>query len=183
MSIENKFKPLIQTLQQRNISVGISPRHIEAHSPDYCPPVDFSPSSPTPNSPVSSYRIISTEDSLIDEIDEYSNAIFNTFFKPKLFDKTGKISPTSIRENDINSWEFIIPPPQRIPSQMQATESSDSKDYRNSAVSYALAGAILVIIDYETFFPIFTKKILFLSFKSPSLIKRHFVLNCASAIL
>ena len=95
MSIENKFKPLFQTLQQRNISVGISPRHIEAHSPDYCPPslppVDFSPSSPTPNSPVSSYRIISTEDSLIDEIDEYSDAIFNTFFKPKLFDKTGKI--------------------------------------------------------------------------------------------
>ena len=131
-NIENKLKLLIQILLQISRSIkcfrgkGVSSQRIivriatKTFETDYCTfhriplylphlclllisaRLDHQQWQPQPRL----YRIISTEASLIDEI---LHAIFNTF--SKLFDKTGKISLTSIRENDVNSWKFIIPPP------------------------------------------------------------------------
>ena len=73
--------------------------------------------------------------------------------KPKIVGKDGKVSSSVTKKNGGTSWEFPFPFPENIPSSMLVYENREPRDFRFSAVSYALMNATLIVVDYETFFP------------------------------
>ena len=92
-------------------------------------------------------------DSFFDGVSTYSLLVFNALVKPQLTSRTGRSDSSLLLQNNVRSWNFPFPAPHSLSRKHLTPDKEDNIPWSNEA--FALSDAVLVVVDYEHFFPEF----------------------------